>query len=207
MPLDEPLPEELSEALVARLPSYAEEWKRERDQELLGIIHQTSPHTNQVVSEDALRFASTMFRCEACHILITYPSVISHSCNFVSKFSVEVGVPGLARSSQTMTSSTKPFVRIVEVENDLARYIGDAVRLLRQGAVIWGGFRQIVFDEVRHEHMINMLDALQWSRTTLLSEMESKDPYVDCLCQCFYRMRGKWSGGTISLKWREAVSL
>jgi hypothetical protein len=209
MPLDKPLPKELKEAVIALFPLYALEWKRERDQELLSIIRQASPYANRDVSVDALHYASTMFVCEACHKSITYPSVISHSCNFVSKLSVKVRAPGVKHPSVTKTrpSSTKLPVRIVEVENDLARNIGLAARLGRYcGAVIWGGFRQVVFDELRHEHMVNMLDALEWSRTTLLSEMEEKDPYVDCLCQCFFRMRGNWPRGKITLKWKEAVS-
>ncbi|KAJ2913579.1 hypothetical protein MD484_g6847, partial [Candolleomyces efflorescens] len=205
MPLSEPLSQELSEVLAARLSSYAEEWKRERDNELLSLVLRALPHAYQDISVDILCFASTIFGCEACHELLTYPSVISHRCNFVSRFGIKIGAPGVAGGLKNL--STKPYVRIVEVENDLARYIGDAVRLLRPGAVIWGGFGQIVFDTARHEHMINMLSALQWSRTTLLTDMESKDPYVDCLCQCFYRMRGKWSGSTISLNWKEAIEI
>ncbi|RXW15575.1 hypothetical protein EST38_g10281 [Candolleomyces aberdarensis] len=182
-PLDKPLPKELTDAAIARFPSYAKGWKRERDKELLDIIRQASPYANQDVPEDVLHLASTMFLCEGCHKFIRYPSVINHPCNFVSSFSVEVRAPGMKQpyDSKTKSSSTNHSVRIIQVEKDLARYIGDAIRLQRCDSVMWGGFHHIVFDEARYKHMINTLDALQWSRTTLLSDMEGKDPYLDRL--------------------------
>ena len=208
-PLNKPLPKELTEAVIDRLPLYALEWKKERDQELLGIIRQASRYANQDVSVDVLRLASTIFVCEACHDSISYPSVISHPCNLVSKYTVKARTPGVKPPSVTrkQSSRTKPLMRIFEVENDLARHIGPAVCRGVYRSSIWGGFHRISFDEPRHEHMVNMLDALQWSPMTLVSEMEEKDPCVDCLCQCFFRMRGSWSGGKISLKWNEAVRL
>ncbi|KAJ2924602.1 hypothetical protein H1R20_g12497, partial [Candolleomyces eurysporus] len=208
-PLDQPMPTELTKAAVERLPSYALEWKSERDQELLGILRQASPYTNQDVSEDALHLVSTIFMCDRCCKVNTYPSVISHSCNFTSNFWVEVRAPGVKRPrvykdiGSSFSTSSHPVK--VQVEDDLARHIGAAVYKANHGSRLWCGFRYIVFDEDRYEHIVNMLGTLQWSRKTLLSEMEERNPYVECLCQCFSRTQAHRSGQQVIMQWKSAV--
>ncbi|KAJ2929947.1 hypothetical protein H1R20_g7153, partial [Candolleomyces eurysporus] len=196
-PLDQELSEDMFTHAVARIPAFVEEWRQQRIEQLLGLVQRSSTYRGQKVTSDVLPLASTIFRC-ACKEALTFPAVLVHHCNFAPA----------ARSECVILERGLPFSRdlkqadsshsIIRIYNETERSILAALR--RVG--VWRDLESIKFDDAGHEHMLQILDALGWSQVTLVSEMETKQPYVSYLnCAC-YQQDSSTSTASPPTAWR-----
>jgi hypothetical protein len=189
LPLDQDLTADLFENAIAGLPTFAEEWRDNRIEQVLKVVRKSAAYkktpAGDIPADTVLPLASTIFHCADCKQKITYPSILVHQCLFVQSwqpkpqdFADSIGMP---------TPVVPQGIKIPDVPS-----ITDDVSLMlltKSSVGIWKGMKRVKFDDKVHQHMLAMLDALGWSRDTTRREMEEKQPYVECLCQCFDEVR------------------
>ncbi|RXW16942.1 hypothetical protein EST38_g8903 [Candolleomyces aberdarensis] len=203
-PLDKDLTEDMFASATARIPSFVEECRQRRIEQLLQCVRQSSTYAGQEVSADVLPLTSTIFRCY-CGERLTFPAVLAHECNCLAAIwcavkVLEKGLPFLRDLlTEAEANSPRPTVRLYnETEQSILKVF--------EWVGVWRDLKNIVFDDDAHEHVVKMLDALEWGRGTLVHEMEEKQPYVECFCEC-YRRYGMASDAISrkALRWMNAI--
>jgi hypothetical protein len=206
-PFDKDLAESTVEAASAKIPQFAETFRKDRIDLLLDIVRKSKTYSGQEVTEDVLQLASTMFRCgdSTCGDVYTYPHVLAHTCNFlyIAMPSVQVA----PRDAEQLPPPEVPLVNRHEGNPIIRLYSEDEKYILKalEKAGVWVGLDpHIVFDDTAHEHMLSLLDALGWSHSTTVKEMEERQPYVECLCECYDDPTKP--GSRKIFRWKKAVS-
>ncbi|EAU88068.2 hypothetical protein CC1G_10841 [Coprinopsis cinerea okayama7 len=59
---------------------FVRQWREEKDNELLGILRQSS--IGAQATKETLHLATTLFNCKTCNVPISYPRILVHTCNF-----------------------------------------------------------------------------------------------------------------------------
>ncbi|RXW16950.1 hypothetical protein EST38_g8908 [Candolleomyces aberdarensis] len=207
-PFNEDLPSSSVNSASEQIPNIAKAWRKDRIEYFLEAIRHSKAYSGREVTEDILHLASTIFRCTICQgagDVLTYPHTLAHSCNFlwVAKPSIHVvprdteWAPPAQPSKLDDDLRRPPIVRLYREEE---RHILTALK--RVG--IWDGLNpHIVFDDIAHEHMLSMLDALEWNRETTAAEMEERQPYVECLCECYHEPEKRPSRRVF--RWKKAI--
>ncbi|RXW22256.1 hypothetical protein EST38_g3621 [Candolleomyces aberdarensis] len=190
LPLNQDLSANLFESAIAQLPEFVEEWRNHRIEQVLDVIRKSSTFTNTPADEISARtilpLASTIFHCVDCNQKILYPSILVHQCLFTNSWQ-----PKLQDFAGSLGMPTPIVPQNIELP-DIPSVKDDVtlILLVRSSVRIWRGLEhRIKFDDAAHQHMLSMLDVLGWSLTTTVREMEEKQPYVECLCQCFDEAR------------------
>ncbi|KAJ2924593.1 hypothetical protein H1R20_g12506, partial [Candolleomyces eurysporus] len=190
LPLDQDLSANLFENAIAQLPKFVEEWKNHRIEQVLDVVRKSSTYKNtpadKISAQTILPLASTIFRCTDCNQKILYPSILVHRCLFIDSWQPKS--QDFAGSLGTPTPIVPQDIELPDipsVKDDVT-----LILLIRSSVRIWRGLEpRIKFDDATHQHMLSMLDVLGWCPTTTVREMEEKQPYVECLCQCFDEAR------------------
>ncbi|RXW15572.1 hypothetical protein EST38_g10286 [Candolleomyces aberdarensis] len=185
LPLDQKLSADLFESAIAQLPAFAEEWRNHRIEQVLTLVRNSPTYkatpANDITADAVLPLASTIFKCADCKERLVYPSVLTHQCLFAA-----ISLPKIEDFVYAMPTPTTP--REIHIPN-VPSIMNDVSLLLfsLNYSMIWKGLGTVKFDDDAHQHALLMLDALDLSRTkTTVDEMEAKQPYVECLCQCFW---------------------
>ncbi|KAJ2915142.1 hypothetical protein MD484_g5271, partial [Candolleomyces efflorescens] len=187
-PFDEDLKESAVEAASAQIPEFAGAFRKERIELLLDVVRKSKTYSGQEVTEDILQLASTIFRRRSFDSsdLYTYPHVLTHEKNFL--FIASPSIQVAPRDAEelpppeipTLHSPESPIIRLYSHDE---KYILKAL----ESAGVWIGLSsKVEFDDAAHEHMLSLLDALGWSHDTTAEEMEERQPYVECLCECYH---------------------
>ncbi|KAJ2922237.1 hypothetical protein H1R20_g14851, partial [Candolleomyces eurysporus] len=186
LPLDQDLSANLFESAIAQLPKFVEEWRNNRIEQVLDVVRKSSTYKNtpadEISAQTILPLASTIFHCTDCNQKILYPFILVHRCLFTESwkpksqdFAGSLGMP------TPIVPQDIELPDIPSVKDDVT-----LILLTRSSIRIWRGLEpKIKFDDATHQHMLSMLDVLGWSSTTTVRDMEEKQPYVECLCQCF----------------------
>ncbi|KAJ2924590.1 hypothetical protein H1R20_g12505, partial [Candolleomyces eurysporus] len=190
LPLDQDLSADLFKSAIEQLPAFDEQWRNHRIEQILDVIRKSSTYKNtpadEISADTILPLASTVFRCGDCKQKILYPSILVHRCLFI-----ESRQPKPQDFAGSLGMPTPIVPRNIEIP-DIPGVKDDVslILLTRSSVGIWKGLKPIIkFDDAAHHHILSMLDVLGWSPTTTVREMEEKQPYVECLCQCFDKLR------------------
>ncbi|KAJ2929939.1 hypothetical protein H1R20_g7144, partial [Candolleomyces eurysporus] len=212
----EPFSEDLTESSVqsagSQIPEFAQSWRKDRIGQLLELVRKSKTYSGQEVTEDVLHLACTMFRCTNCKCggpgeVNTYAHTLVHSCNFLWMYSPIVQVaprdakhlPPPELPDDGYSARKRPIIRLYREEE---RHILTTL----EHVGIWVGLDpHIVFDDVAHEHMLSLLDTLGWSCDTTVAEMEERQPYVECFCECYHDPKKPLSRKIY--RWKKAVSI
>ncbi|KAJ2924596.1 hypothetical protein H1R20_g12498, partial [Candolleomyces eurysporus] len=189
LPLDQDLSVDLFENAIAQLPAFAEEWRKNRIDQVLGVVRKSSAYkatpASDLSADTVLPLASTIFHCADCNQKITYPSILVHRCLFAESWQ--------PKPQDFVHDMPTPIVpQEIEIP-DVPSITDDfsLVLLTKYSVGTWRGMKRVKFDDKAHQHMLAMLDALGWSSSTTVEEMEEKQPYVECLCRCFEEVTAK----------------
>ncbi|RXW15569.1 hypothetical protein EST38_g10282 [Candolleomyces aberdarensis] len=187
LPLDQDLSADLFENAIARLPAFAEEWRNNRIEQVLSVVRKSASYkatpVSDVSADTVLPLASTIFHCTDCNQKITYPYILVHRCLFAESWQPK---------PQDFTHDMPTPIVPQEIEIPDVPSLADDVSLLlltKYSVGIWRGMKRVKFDDKAHRHMLAMLNALGWSSSTTVQEMEEKQPYVECLCRCFEEVK------------------
>ncbi|RXW15465.1 hypothetical protein EST38_g10385 [Candolleomyces aberdarensis] len=191
---NEDLTESLVEAASAQIPEIAKAWRKDRIEQLLEVVRNSKTYSGQEVTEDILHLSSTIFRCTKCEDYYghggvhTFPHTLVHACNhphdlpiiqFAPRHLPAPPPPNYGPYEADRRFDPDPVIRLYRKEE---MHVVAALKY----AGMWSGLNHIVFDDAAHEHMLTMLDTLGWSRETSAAEMEERQPYVECLCECYH---------------------
>jgi hypothetical protein len=210
-PLNEDLTESTVKAASAKIPQFAETFRKGRIEELLDVVRRSKTYSGQGVTEDVLQLASTMFRCADSRCgrageVNTYPHILAHSCNFL--FMQEPNIQIAPRDAEHLPPPELPSTGVDPGKNATIRLYREEERHILTALKyigIWAGLdADIAFDDAAHEHMLSLLDALGWSHDTTGAEMEERQPYVECLCECYHDLEKARSRKVF--RWKKAVS-
>ncbi|KAJ2924588.1 hypothetical protein H1R20_g12503, partial [Candolleomyces eurysporus] len=190
LPLDQDLSADLFETAIAQLPAFAEEWRNCRIEQVLTLVRNSPTYkdipANDITADTVLPLASTVFRCGNCKERLAYPSVLVHQCLFMG-----ASGPKIKDFAYDMPTPITPqeihIPNVPSITNDVSLLIHSIGYFS-----IFKGLGTVKFDDEAHQHALLMLDALDLSRTkTTVAEMEANQPYVECLCQCFWSPAAK----------------
>ena len=69
--------------------------------------------------------------------------------------------------------------------------------------------QHITFDDVAHEHMLQLLEAVELEPGMLGAELEGMEPqlYVEVNCQCYHQKLGRRGRERKAMRWRKAVCI
>ncbi|KAJ2924586.1 hypothetical protein H1R20_g12501, partial [Candolleomyces eurysporus] len=191
LPVDQDLSADLFESAIAQLPAFAEEWRNYRTEQVLSLVRRSSTYkavpADDITADTFLPLASTVFHCGNCNETITYPSVLVHRCLFA-----ELWLPKIEDFVYAMPTPITPqeiaIPNVPSITNDVLLFFLSISNYVS----IWKGLASVKFDDEAHKHVLLMLDALGVSRTkTTVDEMEGQQPYVECVCQCFWEPGAK----------------
>jgi len=215
-PLDEPIPEEALDRVFQTLPSFADSEWQTKVSRLLAIVKQSKTYESQDPSADILSLASSIFSCQICQEKMTYPSVLTHGCNYIPMYKIELepvedpeySHPVLILPPRRVTSKADGNLDIhakIRVHTQVpayyfAKYL-DRLPEIR----LWRGLDDIIFDDAGHQHVLAMLTVLKMDAAIPASEMEDLNPYVECVCQCYYQTTR--NRPRTAMRWMKAVSL
>ncbi|KAJ2911699.1 hypothetical protein MD484_g8713, partial [Candolleomyces efflorescens] len=197
LPLDQDLTADLFENAIAQLPSFAEEWRKNRIDQVFEVVQRSATYkktsAGDLSADTVLPLASSIFHCDGCQQKVTYPYILVHQCLFVPSWE-----PKLQDFAESMPTPMLPreikIPDVPSITDDISLILLTIPSVIR----IWKGMKHARFDDNAHRHMLALLDALGWSAGTTVSEMEVKQPYVECLCQCFDEVRTERKTPTVT---------
>ncbi|THU94670.1 hypothetical protein K435DRAFT_779323 [Dendrothele bispora CBS 962.96] len=76
-PYDQTLSEDAFDEELKMLPSFIDDWKQRKRQELIEMVQKDIPEA----TVDTLSLAKTVFFCRLCNDLLWYPGVLEHCCH------------------------------------------------------------------------------------------------------------------------------
>jgi hypothetical protein len=212
-PFNEDLTESTVEAASGKIPEFAETFRKGRIEKLLEVVRKSKAYSGQEVTENVLQLASTMFRYDKRSYkpgeVNTYPHILAHSCNFLWMRGPDIRIA--PRDADHLPPPELPFFgHPGHSQNPITirLYCEDERHILTalEDVGKWNKLHpSIVFDDVAHEHMLSLLDALGWSHDTTVTEMEERQPYVECLCECYHDPKKPRSRKIF--RWKKAVSI
>ncbi|KAJ2932600.1 hypothetical protein H1R20_g4492, partial [Candolleomyces eurysporus] len=183
-PLNENPSPEVTQAAIAQLPEFVDQWRQTHDDALLKLIKHSHPSKHQAISRDTLFHAVTSFECESCHATgLLYPDVFTHPCNFL-----------LSSKSRTYAPLTKYKAQQRKRDPDS----GNKKEV--PGTFIKEVFKKVVplstshlrFSEAGYLHTIQVLDLLRLAHDTHSKDLKSKAPLLECHCFCYDDPRNPW---------------
>ncbi|RXW15570.1 hypothetical protein EST38_g10284 [Candolleomyces aberdarensis] len=191
LPLDRDLSADLFESAIAQLPGFAEEWRHHRTEQVLTLVRKSSTYkavpANDITAGTVLPLASTVFHCDNCNRKLMYPSVLTHGCLFA-----QLSQPNIDDFIYAMPTPITPQEIQVPSVPSITNDVSLLLLSISDNGSIWQGLGSVKFDNEAHKHALLMLDALGLSRMkTTVDEMEANQPYVECLCQCFWEPGAK----------------
>ncbi|RXW15571.1 hypothetical protein EST38_g10285 [Candolleomyces aberdarensis] len=186
LPLDQDLSADLFESAIAQLPAIAEEWRNHRIEQVLTLVRESPTYkaipANDITADTVLPLASTVFHCGNCKERLVYPSVLVHQCLFAGMSQPKLEDFVYAMPTPMITPQDIHIPHVPNITNDISLVVYSLNYFS-----IWKGLGTVSIDDEAHKHALLMLDALDLSRTeTTVDEMEANQPYVECLCQCFW---------------------
>jgi hypothetical protein len=194
----------------AQMPASWEKIRRWKTEQLMNIVRKSKTYEGQDVREDVILLASTIFRCSECQERYTYATAIIHRCNYdAKKLGVHCSEKGVvfeeSSGSRTLTcrAATGP-----------ERWISKFFEHYRTQSDVWDLDGKVTFDDEAHEHVVHMLDVLGRGRSTLATDIEREQPYVQLLCPCYEeeashqdKPREDVGASRRAMKWTDAVGL
>ena len=193
-----------------QMPAYCEKIRRWKTEQLMDVIRKSKTYEGQDVREDVVLLASTIFRCSQCRERYTYATAIIHECNYdvekLGGYGPEKAVifeetPG--SGALTCRTATGP-----------ERWIFGFFDHYRNQSDIWDLDGKITFDDAAHEHVVHMLDILGRDKSTLATDIEREQPYIQLLCPCYLEEDSRKDKPTEeagasrrAMRWIDAVGL
>ncbi|KAJ3532996.1 hypothetical protein NMY22_g7519 [Coprinellus aureogranulatus] len=202
-PLDQSLPDDAVDGVVAQLPELVQGWKTQLEESLFDLLRQTSAYADRDnVTKDVLFYVSTTFTCSHCVGVLTYPGIFAHSCFTFAITSSDLAsiLPGerLKKSSATSSSNHSQVLQD-GVHSSLVRatfgyfpgpnfqpFVGLTHNSTYQ---VWRPATNLQFNEAMHHHTVALLNQLGMEETTTMSDFLQVNPYVEGTCQCFHAGR------------------
>lgn len=212
-PLEEDLTDDLISKAVQQIPVSCERIKKWKIEQLLNIVRKSKTYEGQEITEDVLRLASTVFRCSYCSETYTYPIALIHRCNYQDRTSLlpEVFVEIVNPTSVKGSESSLPTATITRrPAHGQEKLVAKAFKPERLRSRCWGDLQRATFDDTAHDHMVNLLDALDYDRHTLAVDMQNEQIDIEVFCPCYRLIRPYTKDASKyrwAMSWFDAVRL
>lgn len=188
-----PAHEELSDDMLLmgklRLPAFVDEWRKQRDEELLKVMRASKSYSNgsKEVSRNMLLLASTAFRCQECGMVVMYPNVLAHRCLLHSSRGVQLPRPKVSASTCRNTDIVFTSYAFSGIHSSSTRSgrAGEVLQHALFNTSIWTPVKQLAFHESGFLHMEALLELCRLPLSTTMDELKVVDPYVRAKCGCF----------------------
>ena len=164
--------------LMQTFPSIFSDWKIRLDNELIRMV---KVKLSEPFTKDQLLLATTVFYCDACHIILFYPQVLIHRCPRVNC----LGYP---------TWNYSENIKFDENLHRAAIYITDISGL---DSKAWNSSGNIQFDRYVHQAAIDIINILGLDPKVVTAEDMTVSNRVlqclDCKATCQGRITMIWS--------------
>ena len=197
------------DAVLKKFNDFARDWKAQKDDELLKLVHASKVYEGKNVPENVLQLATTMFRCSNCSSTVFYPSVLVHRCNMLPvnpnpKIVIKMKQNGARLpffEERYPGEFSKTQAAAPEDDSDIC----GAMSLIQAHVYRLPPAEQFYFHDEGYLHTQAIMELVELDpENTTYTEMVEKNPHVVCLCKCYQDPRRPRRR---IMRWTRAVSL